>query len=280
MNISVSMYSLASTIRKENWSIVDFIDYASSISTEGVELLDIYWTNKDEKDEEIGEVLTALKSYNLQVSAYDITNNFVKEAVEERAEEVAKVLHGIQVAKKLGTTIVRVFCGDIQGDLTYENGSAWIIEGLKKCAEIAEKEGIYLAIENHGLLAGKSKQVSEIIKAVNSPFVKSTFDTGNFLLVHEKPTEAFKRLKDEIVHVHFKDFREKVENESLRGFRSSEGVELIGVIPGDGEVDLAYIVKGLKNRKYDGWLSIEYEGNDDAKMANEEAVNRLRNLLR
>ena len=277
MNISVSMYSLASTIRKENWSIVDFIDYASSISIDGVELLDIYWTNKDE---EIVEVLTALKSYDLQVSAYDITNNFVKESVEERAEEVAKVLNGIQVAKKLGTNIVRVFCGDIQGDKTYENGSAWIIEGLKECAEIAEKEQVYLAIENHGLLAGKSKQVSEIIKAVNSPFVKSTFDTGNFLLVHEKPTEAFEQLKDEIVHVHFKDFREKIENESLRGFRSTEGVELIGVIPGDGEVDLAYIVNGLKNSNYDGWLSIEYEGHDDAKMANEEAVNRLRNLLK
>lgn len=51
MNISVSMYSLASTIRKENWSIVDFIDYASSISTEGVELLDIYWTKKTKKSE-------------------------------------------------------------------------------------------------------------------------------------------------------------------------------------------------------------------------------------
>ncbi len=280
MNISVSMYSLASTIRKENWSIVDFIDYAGSISTDGVELLDIYWTNKDDKDDEIGEVLTALKSYHLQVSAYDITNNFVKESVEERAEEVSKVLNGIQVAKKLGTTIVRVFCGDIQGDKTYENGLAWIIEGLKKCAEIAEKERIYLAIENHGLLAGKSKQVIEIIKSVNSPFVKSTFDTGNFLLVHENPIAAFEQLKNEIVHVHFKDFREKVKNESLRGFRSTEGVELIGVIPGDGEVDLAYIVNGLKNSKYDGWLSIEYEGHDDAKMANEEAVNRLRNLLR
>ena len=280
MNISVSMYSLASTIRQENWSIVDFIDYASSISTDGVELLDIYWMNTDEKDEEIQKVLTALKSHNLQVSAYDITNNFVKESVEERAEEATKVLNGIQVAKKLGTNIVRVFCGDIQGDKTNENGSAWIIEGLKKCAATAEKEQVYLAIENHGLLAGKSRQVSEIIKAVNSPFVKSTFDTGNFLLVHEKPIEAFEQLKNEIVHVHFKDFRKKTENELLRGFHSTEGVELIGVIPGDGEVDLAYIVNGLKSRNYDGWLSIEYEGHDDAKMANEEAVNRLRNLLR
>jgi len=274
------MYSLASTIRQEDWSIVNFIDYASDISVDGVELLDIYWKNKEDKDEEIGEVLTTLKSYNLQVSAYDIKNNFVKESVEERAEEVEKVLDGIQVAKKLGTNIVRVFCGDIQDDLTYENGLDWIIEGLRKCAETAEKEQVYLAIENHGLLAGKSKQVIEIIKSVDSPFVKSTFDTGNFLLVHEKPTEAFDQLKNEIVHVHFKDFREKVENESLRGFRSTEGMELIGVIPGDGEVDLAYVVNGLKSRNYDGWLSIEYEGHDDAKMANEEAVNRLRNLLR
>lgn len=280
MNISVSMYSLASTIRKENWSIVDFIDYASSISSDGVELLDIYWTNKGDKEEEIDEVLTALKNYNLQVSAYDIMNNFVKESVEERTEEVVKVLNGIQVAKKLGTNIVRVFCGDIQGDKTYENGSAWIIESLKQCAETAEKEKVYLAIENHGLLAGKSKQVSEIIKAVNSPFVKSTFDTGNFLLVHEKPSQAFEQLKNEIVHVHFKDFRKKIDSESFRGFRSTEGVELIGVIPGDGEVDLAYIINGLKNSNYDGWLSIEYEGYDEAKMANEEAVNRLRKLLR
>ncbi|MEK5069898.1 sugar phosphate isomerase/epimerase family protein [Sporosarcina sp. FSL K6-1508] len=276
MNISISMYSLASTISKEKWSIVDFIDYASSIGIDGVELLDIYWANKEDKDEEIEQVLTALKSYNLQVAAYDITNNFVKESVEERAEEVAKVLNGIEVAKKIGTSIVRVFCGDIHGDNTYENGSAWIIEGLKKCAETAEKEQVYLAIENHGLLAGKSKQVNEIIKAVNNPYVKTTFDTGNFLLVHEKPTEAFEQLKNEIVHVHFKDFRKKEENEPLRGFRSTEGVELIGVIPGDGEVDLAYIVNGLKDSNYNGWLSIEYEGHDDAKMANEEAVRRLK----
>ncbi|MFJ7936163.1 sugar phosphate isomerase/epimerase family protein [Sporosarcina sp. NPDC096371] len=279
MKISVSMYSLASTIKKENWSIVDFIDYANRISLDGVELLDFYWANKEDKEQEIEQVRTALKSYNLQVSAYDVTNDFVKESREERAEEVNKVLNGIEVAKKLGTNIVRVFCGDIHGDVTYEKGAAWIIESLKQCAAVAEQEQVYLAIENHGLLAGKSQQVSEIIKIVNSPYVRSTFDSGNFLLVHEKPTVAFEVLKNDIVHVHFKDFREKVGEELLRGFRSTEGLELIDVIPGDGEVDLAYIVGGLVGIHYDGWLSIEYEGHDDAKKANEVAIHRLRNLL-
>lgn len=279
MKISVSMYSLASTIKKENWSVLEFIDYAKRISIEGVELLDIYWKNPEDIEQEIDLVKKALKENNLQVSAYDVSNNFVKDSKEEQNKEVLKVLDGIQIAKKLGTNIVRVFCGDLHENLTFENGAELIVSGLKRCAEMAETERVYLAIENHGLLAGKSAQVNNIIQEVNSPFVKSTFDTGNFLLVHESPEEAFDQMKNEIVHVHFKDFREKEENEQLNGFRSTEGIELIGVIPGDGKVNLEYIVNELKEMKYDGWLSIEYEGLEDAKLANEEAVNRLRKLL-
>ena len=129
-------------------------------------------------------------------------------------------------------------------------------------------------------MAGKSKQVLSIIERINSPYVKSTFDTGNFLLVHEDPLDAFNRLKDQIVHVHFKDFRQKEQNEDVPSFRSIEGKEVVGVIPGDGEVDLKSIVDGLKQVSYDGWLSIEYEGIEDAKEANVEAINRLRELIK
>ncbi len=279
MKISASMYSLASAVKKEGWSVVDFIRYANSINLDGVELLDFYWKNRNNKDQEMKEALEALAHHNLQVSAYDVTNNFVKTSREERSAEAAKVIDGIYTAKRLGTDIVRVFCGDLHGDLTYEDGQGWIVEGLRECAKVAEKEEVYLAIENHGLLAGKSKQVKEIIRMVDSPYVKSTFDTGNFLLVHESPKEAYDYLKDEIIHVHFKDFRKKDPNDAVKGFRSTEGVEVIGVVPGDGEVDLNYIVNGLKTNGYNGWLSIEYEGFDDAKEANKEAVQRLKYLL-
>ena len=276
MKISVSMYSLNSTVQKENWSPVDFIEYANSIALDGVELLDFYWRDKEK---ELDAVIAALKKYNMPVSAYDVSNNFVKETSEEREREVAKIIDGIHVAKKLDTNVVRVFCGDLHGDLTYDDGQTWIVEGLRICAEETEKEQGYLAVENHGLLAGKSVQVKEIIRKVGSPYVKSTFDTGNFLLVHEEPMHAFEQLKEEIVHVHFKDFRVKPESDNANGFRSTEGIELIGVIPGDGQVNLEYIVDGLKDIHYQGWLSIEYEGFEDAKPANEEAVKRLRALL-
>lgn len=280
MKISISMYSLASTLQRESWGVTEFIEYAKTISLDGVELLDIYWQNPANKDEEIKEIVENLQRNNLEVSAYDITNNFVHQKKIERKAEVEKVIEGIRVAKELNANTVRVFCGDIREGLIYEECFDWIIEGLKESAKIAEQEKIVLAVENHGLLAGKSLQIHEILRAVNSPYVKSTFDTGNFLLVHEEPTKAFDRLKQEIAHVHFKDFREKSIHESVKGFRSTEGKELIGVIPGDGKVDLTSIVAGLKEYGYQDWLSIEYEGFEDAKMANEEAVRRLRKLLK
>ncbi|MCM3740606.1 sugar phosphate isomerase/epimerase [Oceanobacillus luteolus] len=278
MKISISMYSLNTTVKKEGWTVVDFIEYAKGLSLDGVELLDIYWKSKA-KDQEIIQVIEAIRNNNLQVSAYDVTNNFVKESSKERALEVAKVEEGIRIAKQLGTSIVRVFCGDLHENVTYDEGQEWIVEGLKKSAILAEQEQIYLAVENHGLLVGKSRQVDEIIRKVGSPYVKSTFDAGNSLLVHEKPQDAFDLLKNEIVHVHFKDFREKKQSEPTSGFRSTLGVEIIGTVPGDGQVDLPYIVEGLKEINYDGWLSIEYEGIKDDKSSNEKAVQRLRSLL-
>ncbi|MFD2044542.1 sugar phosphate isomerase/epimerase family protein [Ornithinibacillus salinisoli] len=277
MKVSVSMYSLNSTIHRENWTTIDFLNYAKEIGLDGVELLDIYWKDKEK---EIEEVVAKLESLQLPVSAYDVTNNFVKASAEERANEVEKINDGIAVAKRLGTKVVRVFCGDLQGDLTYEDGQDWIVEGLKRSAVKAEQEKVFLAIENHGLLAGKSEQVEEIIEKVNSPYVKSTFDTGNFLLVHEQPEEAFDNLRGKIVHVHFKDFRVKDPAEMMNGFRSTQGVELVGTVPGDGQVNLSYIVHGLKEIEYNGWLSIEYEGKDDPAVASEEAVRRLRKLLK
>lgn len=277
MKVSVSMYSVHKVVNQQNWTVLDFVDFAKELELDGVELLDIYWKDKTA---EIEEIKAALAKNGMVVSAYDVTNNFVQESAEERAIALEKVLDGICMAKQLGTKIVRVFCGDLHDELTYEQGQQWIVEGLKQAVELAEQEEVYLAIENHGILAGRSEQVLEIIEKVNSRYVGSTFDTGNFLLVDEDPTQSFDRIKEAVMHVHFKDFRKKRLDEVVVGFQSIKGEELIGTIPGDGQVDLAYIVSELKQIGYDGWLSLEYEGTDEPKAANKEAVKRLRELVK
>jgi sugar phosphate isomerase/epimerase len=276
MKVSVSMYSLHSVIQKENWKALDFCRYAEALNLDGVELLDMYWKNKEE---ELKEVIDYLKHSPLEVSCYDVSNDFVKETAEERQSEIQKVKDAVDTAKLLNTDCVRVFCGDLKPNMDYEIGKEWIIASLKECAKYAEAQGIVLAIENHGLLAGKSGQVKEILTEVGSANVKSTFDTGNFLLVEENPFDAYQTLMNEIAHVHFKDFRVRTSDDVNTGFKGLGDKHWIGVIPGDGEVELSKIISNLKSEGVNVWLSLEYEGYDDAKTAVRESVERIRKLL-
>ncbi|GAB2670265.1 sugar phosphate isomerase/epimerase family protein [Paenibacillus thermoaerophilus] len=99
----------------------------------------------------------------------------------------------------------------------------------------------------------------EIIRRVNSKALRSTFDTGNFLLVDEDPLRALDMLLPYIGHVHVKDFRETVGGryQSLGG-KTYEGADL-----GQGAVPLVEIVKRLERAGYKGELVLEYEGTGD-----------------
>lgn len=276
MKTSVSMYSLHKYTVNENLDVFGFIDYASSIGLDGVELLDMYWKDVEQ---ELPKVKQLLSERNLMVSAYDISNNFVKISEDERKNEIQKVYNGIDIAKKLNTNVVRIFSGDVSENVSFEQGKSWIIECLKECANYAEEQGIILGIENHGYFAGRSDQVIELIEAVGSTHVRSTLDTGNFLLVDEEPSHAVTALKKYVSHVHFKDFVNVGKDYEGHAFRSLSGDKFIGTVAGEGKVDLHHVINELKNVNYQGWLSVEYEGADDPKVGAEKSVDNLKQIL-
>ncbi|HRR91686.1 MAG TPA: TIM barrel protein, partial [bacterium] len=193
MKLGVSMWSLYKLYRKEEMDTLGFIEYVGTLGIDGVELLEFFWKDKDN---ELLKAKEALSKYNLEVSAYAISNDFVRETKEEREEEVEKICIGVDTAIQLNSRIVRVFSGNLRPPYTYEQAKEWIIEGLKEGAKYAEKNNVVLALENHGLLAGKSEQVREIIGLVGSSYLRSTIDIGNFLLVGEQSVDAVKNLVD------------------------------------------------------------------------------------
>ncbi|KIL49856.1 sugar phosphate isomerase/epimerase family protein [Jeotgalibacillus soli] len=272
MKTSISMYSMNGLVKKEQWTAVDFAHFLIKHEVQGAELLDFY---SDGKNDELLEAKKWLNEAGIAVSAYDVSNDFVQSDASERRKEEEKVLRAIETARMLETSIVRVFCGDVKEGITFDQGRSWIVEGLSRCAEEASQAGIRLAIENHGLLAGKSEQVRSIIEEVQSPFVGSTFDTGNFLLVGGDPLASLEELMPHIFHVHFKDFRKKLPEEQLKGFRSLSGEEWIGEVAGDGLVPAQSIVHRLSEARYNGFLSVEYEGYAEPEVANIETIKRL-----
>lgn len=276
MKLGLSMYSYNAAYQQGRLDIPNFIQEAKRLGVQGVELLDFFWRDPAS---ELPDVRAALQNTGLPVGVYSVANNFVQSSEAARAAEVKKITSGVDYALQLGAKVVRVFAGDITPDFTYEQCLLWIVAGLKEASEYAYEQGITLALENHGRLAGRSEQVQTILNAVASPALKANPDTGNFLLVHQASHLEVAALATRAAMVHFKDFRVVPDNYAGAAYVGTEGLKFAGTAIGEGEVDLPDCVQSLRESGFDGWLNVEYEGEEDPFSAVSRSVDYTRQLL-
>lgn len=260
MKLSVSMWSVVHPVRAGQMDLTSFVDFAARQQAQGVELLDYFW--KDEQAE-IPKVKQQIKEVGLQLAVYSTGNDFFQPDPTVRAQQLAVLKHSVDVANQLEVNTLRVFSGNAKEGYKLEDGLGWILAGLAESAAYAQAHGVTLALENHGLMAGRSDQVRQIIETVNSPALRANLDTGNFLLVGQNPTDAARELADLVALVHLKDFRRARPEETTHVYRGLDGVGYTGAVVGEGQVDLPAIVGILRKAGYTGWLSLEFEGSQD-----------------
>ena len=169
MKLGVSMWSYVAATR-QGMDIPGFIREARRIGAEGVELLDFFWKDRAA---ELSSVEAALKETGLPVGVYSVANNFVTPHAEERAAAVKRITDGVDNAVYFGAKTVRVFAGDLRDTITFDDGLHWIVAGLTEAAAYALENGVTLALENHGKLAGRSAQVETILERVGSPALRA-----------------------------------------------------------------------------------------------------------
>jgi sugar phosphate isomerase/epimerase len=276
MNIALSVWSCHHNFYNKTWTNADFIDFAAGAGASGVELLSMFWDDK----RDIDAVKEALQRNDMKLACFGACNNLAQSDESKRRAQIEDIKKSIDMAALFGASAVRVFSGDRSEDITFEQAKVWIMEGLQEAAAYAEEKGIVLCLENHGLFAGKAEQVTTIIREVGSASLRSTFDTGNFLLVDEQPNEAIDSLISLVSHVHLKDFKKLTPGEVRdKTYKSLSGEVYAGQVPGEGDVDLRFILGRLKEAGYNGWLSVEYEGNEDQLEASARSISNLKSLL-
>jgi sugar phosphate isomerase/epimerase len=263
MKLSVSMWSVVSVVKAGKMDLRGFVEFAArqqENGAQGVELLDYFWRDRAV---ELPQVKQQVADAGLALAVYSIGNDFFQPDKEAWAQQLADLKEGVDVANQLGTRVLRVFSGNAKPDYTLEQGLGWIVDGLAQGAEYAGARGVTLALENHGLMAGRSDQVRGIIETVNSPSLRANLDTGNFLLVNQDPTTAARELADLVALVHLKDFRRATPADTEHVYKGLDGVAFTGSVVGEGQVDLKAITDILRQAGYAGWLSLEFEGGQD-----------------
>lgn len=214
--------------------------------------------NVKKKAEELGLQIIALTPYNSRFNDLD---------PEVRAREEEDIKRVIAYAEFLGAKYIRIYGGNFAAGDTDPDGQkkANLVASMKMLGDEAEKHGVKLVIENHfNTMTLSAKQSIELSREIDHPAVGILYDQANLTFTEQEDyLTAIALQQDKVYYMHVKDLKFKEGN---IGFTSSdvarpteEERNVVTKIVGEGELDWPGILAKVKERGYDGWLSMEYE---------------------
>ncbi len=268
--IGVSTYSFWQFKHNELRDVEKCIDLAANMGFDGVEILHRQMEKEDNAT--LQKIKQRAFKHGLDLMGFSTHQTFLRADAAERKKNVDHTIKCIELAYALGIPTIRVNTGtwgtsknfdelmknrgleSPPAGLTDEQGFGWVAESFAQCLKSAEKCGVVMGLENHWGLGRTPEGVLRVIKDVNSPWLKVTVDTGNFL---EDPYDRLEQLAPHAVLVQAKTY-----------FGGGTWYTL--------ELDDARIAKLLKKHDYRGYVSLEFEGKDDPRTAVPKSLEVLR----
>ncbi len=269
VRFAVSTYSFWQ-FRAEPSPIETCIDAAARMGFDGVEILQVQMLG-DEDNARLQRLKRQAHSLGLALCGFSTHQGFVFPDPAIRQENIEKTLHSIDLAHRLGIPTMRINTGrwgtsknfdelmanrGIEPRLpghTDDEAFGWVIESLEKCLPRAEECGVVLGLENHWGLGRTAEGVMRIVNAIDSPWLKTTLDTGNFL---EDIYPQMERLAQDACLVQAKTYDGGGKWYTL-------------------EIDYARVAEILRKVGYQGFVSLEFEGKDDPAKAVPKSLARL-----
>lgn len=268
--IAVSTYSYWRFKDGLKMPIETCIDEAARMGFDGVDILLMQMENTD------NAYLQTLKRRAL-VNGLDLCcmsthQTFVSPDEGQRQKNVDLTLGQIELAYKLGIPIIRVNTGrwgttgsfddlmakrGIEPPLpgyTEEDGFKWVIGCIEKLLPKAQECGVILGLENHWGMARTPEGLLRIVNSINSPWLQVLLDTGNFL---DDPYDKLEKCAPQTVFMQAKTYY---------------GGGLWYTL----DLDYDRIARIMRKLNYRGYVSLEFEGNEDYKIAIPKSLAVLR----
>jgi len=268
--IAVSTYSFWRFKEGLKLPIETCINEAAAMGFDGVEILHI------QMEKESNDYLQSLKRRALingiDLCGMSIHQGFVSPDKARRKKNIDHTIRCTELAYKLGIPIIRINTGrwgttksfdklmenhgiePVLPGYTEDDGFKWVIDSIEKCLPAAERCGVILGLENHWGLARTPGGLLRIVKAVDSPWLRVLLDTGNFL---EEPYDKLDQCASDAVFMHAKTYYG-------------------GGIWYALDLDYPRIAQIMRKHNFRGYVSLEFEGNEDYKTAIPKSLALLR----
>lgn len=255
---------------KENSPMEDCIEQSARMGFDGIEFL--LMQMQSEENNYLQNLKRQAYHAGLDIMGFSTHQGFVYPDKKTRDEEVAKTIRQIEIAYQLGIPTMRLNTGrwnttksfdDLMANkgiepiiegYTIDEGFEWVIEAIGRCIPTAEKCGVVLGLENHWGLGRTAEGVLRIVNAIDSPWLQITSDTGNFL---ENQYEQLEMMASKTFLIQAKTY-----------FGGGKWYTL--------DIDYKRVASIFQKADYRGYVSIEFEGNEDPMTAIPKSLELVR----
>jgi len=186
----------------------------------------------------------------------------------ERKTAVENHYKWIDAAKILGCHSIRV---NAFGKGSKRELHSALIDGLGSLAEYGEKQNINVLVENHGLHTSDAKFIVSVLQEVNSPFLGTLPDFGNWCMTAEwGSTEERNNCEKSYPHEEgVSDFLPFAKGVSAKTYNFDSGGN-------ETYLDYPKLLKLVKDSEFNGYIGIEYEGEN---MSEPDGIRATKALL-
>ncbi len=269
-HIAVSTYSFWRFKDGLKLPIETCIDQAAEMGFDGVDILHIQM--EGDSNNYFQNLKRRALINGLDLCCMSTHQGFVSPDKEKRQKNIDLTIKQIEIAYQLGIPIIRINTGrwgttksfdelmanrgiePVLPGYTEDEGFEWVIKAIEKCLPAAEKCGVILGLENHWGLSRTPEGLMRIINAIESPWLQVLLDTGNFL---EEPYEKLERCASKAVFMQVKTYYG-------------------GGIWYTLDLDYPRIAGIMHKHNFQGYVSLEFEGNEDYKTAIPKSLAMLR----
>ena len=271
--IGVSSYSFWGFKRDDLRPMDRCVELAAEMGFDGLEILQRQLVSTEPAD--LMKIKRRAFLAGLDLMGYSTHQGFLSPDKDVRRKNVDETVKCLEQAYQLGIPTMRVNSGTWGTSKSFdelmanrgeekpvegygeEDAYEWVIEAYQELAGEAAKRGVVMGLENHWGLGRTVVGVKRVVDAVDSPWLRVTLDTGNFL---EDPYDRLAALAKETVLLQAKTY-----------FGGGVWYTL--------DLDYARIGKIMRDAGFTGYVSLEFEGKEDPLTAVPKSLELLRSAF-
>ncbi len=270
--ISLAQWSLHKMIKiDKTLNPIDFAQKSKELGFDAIEYVSTLYRPILEKlsiKEMTKELINKSKEYDVKnlLIMVDDEGNLSSSNLSEIKEAIEKHKRWIEMASKLECHSVRV---NLEGEDQLDKWKDNSIKGLSMLSEFASNYNINIIVENHGGNSSIGKELAEVIKNVNLDNCGTLPDFGNFCIKRKNGS-----LYDGPCDIEYdkyegmKDLMPYAKAVSAKSYDFDQ-------FGNETTIDFKKMIDIVKEFNYNGYLGIEYEGNNHSESDGIELTKKL-----